>query len=166
MNAIKSTLLTGLILVAGTMNAYAANVDIIVNGRVVTQPCTVSTPPAAVILEELFAPDFAQAGSFSGWHNVMLNLTSCPVGTSSVTATFTGTADDTGYYANQGDALNLQVELRDSSENVLNNGNSTMVKVDDSQSAKLPLHLRVLSVKGNATPGSIQVNINVTYTYS
>ncbi|NWE37817.1 type 1 fimbrial protein, partial [Pseudomonas gingeri] len=80
--------------------------------------------------------------------------------------TFTAAADDTGYYANQGDALNLQVELRDANENILNNGNSTMVKVDDSQSINLLLHLRVLSVKGNATQGSIQVNINVAYTYS
>ncbi|NWC93107.1 MULTISPECIES: fimbrial protein [unclassified Pseudomonas] len=166
MNGIKSALLTGLLLVVGGVNTYAADVDITVNGRVVAKPCTVSTPPAAVILEELFAPDFAQAGSTSGWHNVMLNLTNCPVGTSSVTATFTGAADDTGYYANQGDALNLQVELRDANENILNNGNSTMVKVDDSQSINLLLHLRVLSVKGNATQGSIQVNINVAYTYS
>lgn len=96
-----------------------------------------------------------------------LGLTNCPVGTSSVTATFTGVADDTGYYQNQGDALNLQLELQDTHGNNLNNGNSTTVHVDGStQSASLSLQVRALSVNGNAKQGSIQATINVTYTYS
>lgn len=167
MNAMKTTLLAGLLLIAGIINAHAADVTITVNGRVVAQPCTVSTPPAAVALGDLFAVDFSQAGSSSGWYPVTLGLTNCPVGTSSVTATFTGVADDTGYYQNQGDALNLQLELQDTNGNNLNNGSSTTVHVDESkQSASLSLQVRALSVNGNAKQGSIQAMINVTYTYS
>jgi minor fimbrial subunit len=167
MNGIKSALLAGLLLVAGTMNAHAADVTITVNGRVVAQPCAVSTPPAAVALGDLFTANFSQAGSSSAWYPVTLSLTNCPVGTSRVTATFTGVADDTGYYQNQGDALNLQLELQDTSGNNLNNGNSTTVQVNEStQSASLSLQVRALSVNGNAQQGSIQALINVTYTYS
>uniref|UniRef100_UPI001F5B4EF4 fimbrial protein n=1 Tax=Pseudomonas sp. TH34 TaxID=2796399 RepID=UPI001F5B4EF4 len=148
------------------MNTYAADVNIIVNGRVVAQPCTVLAPPV-VDLGDQFATDYSQAGSRSGWYPVTLSLTNCPVGTSGITATFTGPADDTGYYQNQGDALNLQLELQDANGNNLNNGNSSTVQVNEStQAATLSLRVRALSVKGNAQQGSIQASINVTYTYS
>ncbi|QJI37844.1 fimbrial protein [Pseudomonas sp. ADAK13] len=167
MNGIKAALLAGLLLTAGIMNADAADVTITVNGRVVAHPCTVSTPPAAVVLGDLYASDFSQAGASSAWYPVTLGLTDCPVGTSRVTATFTGTADNTGYYQNQGNALNLQLELQDTSGKNLNNGNSTSVQVNEStQSASVSLQVRALSVNGNATQGSIQALINVTYTYS
>lgn len=167
MNGIKSTLLTGLILVAGAMNAYAADVDITVNGRVVAQPCTVSTPAASIDIGDQLAANYSQAGSHSDWYTFTLELTNCPVGTSRVTATFTGTTDDTGYYQNQGDALNLQLELQDASGNNFNNGKSTSVQVNKStQAASLSLKVRALSVKGNAQQGSIQASIDVTYTYS
>lgn len=66
-------------------------------------------------------------GSASGWHDVTLDLSNCPVGTSRVTATFSGTADSTGYYKNQGTAGNLQLELQDTSGARFNNGTSKTV---------------------------------------
>lgn len=168
MNGMKAGLLAGLLLVTCVMNAQATpDVTITITGRVVAHPCTVSAPPAAVDLGDLFAADFSQAGSKSAWYPVTLSLTNCPVGTSAVTATFTGVADNTGYYQNQGDALNLQLELQDAAGNNLNSGNSTHVQVNEStQSASLSLQVRALTVNGNATQGSIQALINVTYTYS
>lgn len=75
--------------------------------------------------------------------------------------------DNTGYYKNQGTAGNIQLELQDDSGRRLNNGAAKLVQVDDSsQSASFPLKVRVLSVKGGATQGTIQAVINVTYSYA
>ncbi|MDK6924008.1 type 1 fimbrial protein, partial [Escherichia coli] len=68
---------------------------------------------------------------------------------------------------NQGTAGNIQLELQDDSGRRLNNGAAKLVQVDDSsQSASFPLKVRVLSVKGGATQGTIQAVINVTYSYA
>lgn len=167
MTNIKNIMLTGMLLFTMTLATHAADVTIRVYGSVVAEPCTVSTPSATVDLGELFTFNFAQAGSVSAWYPVTLNLTNCPIGTSRVTAKFTGTTDSTGYYKNQGGATNLQLELQDSDGNNLDNGKTKVVQVDDStQSANLPLRVRALSVNGNAKQGSIQAEINVTYTYA
>lgn len=145
----------------------AADVTITVNGKVVAKPCTVSTVNANVELGDLYTFSFTQAGATSSWHVVGLDLSNCPVGTSRVTASFSGTSDSTGYYKNQGTATNIQLELQDDSGNTLNTGSSTSVQVDESsQSAHFPLQVRALSVNGGATQGTIQAVINVTYTYA
>lgn len=72
-----------------------------VNGKVVARPCTVSTVNATVELGDLYTFSLIGAGSASAWHSVALDLSNCPVGTSRVKATFSGTADSTGYYKNQ-----------------------------------------------------------------
>ncbi|MDI3197816.1 type 1 fimbrial protein [Serratia ureilytica] len=167
MTSIKSILLAGMLIFTAALYAHAADVTITVNGRVVAKPCTVATPSAAVDLGDLFTFNYVQAGSGSAWHPVTLNLTNCPIGTSRVIATFTGTADGAKYYKNQGGATNLQLELQDTNGNNLGNGKTTAVQVDDAtQAASLPLQVRALSVKGNAKQGSIQAVINVTYTYA
>lgn len=147
--------------------SQAADVTITVNGSVVARPCTVSTTNATVELDELLTTDLKAAGSASEWHSVTLNLTNCPVGTSSVTALFTGTADTTGYYQNQGTAKNVQLQLQDTDGNTLNNNAKKITAVTEATSTSdLLLRVRALSVNGNATAGSIQAVINVTYTYS
>ncbi|WP_197276138.1 fimbrial protein [Kluyvera genomosp. 1] len=145
----------------------AADVTITVNGKVVAKPCTVSTVNATVELGDLYTFSLTAAGSSSSWHTVGLDLSNCPVGTSRVTASFSGTSDSTGYYKNQGTAGNIQLELQDNSGNTLNTGATTTVQVDEaSQSAHFPLQVRALSVNGGATQGTIQAVINVTYTYA
>lgn len=159
-------LLAVLVLMASTA-IHAADVTITVNGRVVAKPCTISTTSATVDLGNLYTYDLANAGATSAWKNVSLNLTNCPVGTSRVTAKFTGTADSTGYYVNQGSAGNIHLELQDTSGAALNNGAAKTVQVTDStQQATFPLRVRALTVNGGATQGSIQAVINVTYTWA
>ena len=154
-------------LVTASPTLLAADVTITVNGKVVAKPCTVSTSNAAVKLGDLYTFSLMSAGSSSAWHSVALELSNCPVGTSRVTASFSGTADATGYYQNQGTARNIQLELQDNGGNTLNTGTSTAVQVDESsQSARFPLQVRALSVNGGATQGTIQAVINVTYTYA
>ena len=159
--------LLAMVLVASTPTLQAADVTITVNGKVVAKPCTVSTVNATVDLGDLYTFSLVSAGSSSPWHSVALNLSNCPVGTSRVTASFSGTADATGYYKNQGTAGNIQLELQDDGGTTLNNGATKAVQVDDStQSARFPLQVRALTVNGGATQGTIQAVISVTYTYA
>ena len=145
----------------------AADVTITVNGKVVAKPCTISTPTATVELGDLYTFSLISPGAASGWHSIALDLSNCPVGTSKVTATFSGTTDSTGYYKNMGTAGNLQLELQDNSGITLNNGASKTVSVNNTtQSASFPLKVRAQTVNGGATQGSIQAVINVTYTWS
>ncbi len=92
-------LLAGLLTASASLRA--ADVTLTVNGKVVARPCTVSTVNATVELGDLYTFSLIGAGSASAWHSVALDLSNCPVGTSRVKATFSGTADSTGYYKNQ-----------------------------------------------------------------
>ncbi|MFA1282920.1 fimbrial protein [Citrobacter telavivensis] len=155
------------VILAAPSTLQAADVTITVNGKVVAKPCTVSTTNATVELGDLYTFSLVSAGSTSAWHTVALDLSNCPVGTSRVTASFSGTADSTGYYKNQGSAENIQLELQDDSGNRLNTGATKSVQVDDAtQATRFPLQVRAISVNGGATQGTIQVVINVTYTYA
>ncbi|CAM3388477.1 S-fimbrial adhesin protein SfaS [Klebsiella spallanzanii] len=155
-------------LLAATVSvAQAADVTITVKGKVIAKPCTITTTTENVTLEDLYTFNMVSAGAASEWHDVNLNLTNCPVGTSRVTASFSGTADSTGYYQNQGTATNIQLELQDNDGKTLNNGSSKTMRIDDvTQSTRFPLQVRALSVNGGVTQGTIQAVINVTYTWA
>nr|WP_231566341.1 MULTISPECIES: fimbrial protein [unclassified Serratia (in: enterobacteria)] len=148
--------------------AGSVDVTITVNGKVVAKPCTVSTVSTTVELGDLFTFNLLAPGAFSPWHQVELSLTNCPAGTTKVTATFSGTADSTrSYYANQGAARNIALQLADGSGANLPTGSSKIVAVNDtSKAASFVLQVRAITPGGNATQGSIQSVINVTYTYS
>lgn len=159
--------LLAIALTASSPALQAADLTITVNGKVVAKPCTVSTTNASVELGELSTFSLISAGSASSWQSTALDLSNCPVGTSRVTASFSGTADATGYYKNQGTAGNIQLELQDEGGNTLNTGAKKTVQVDAStQSTRFPLKVRALTVNGGATQGTIQAVINVTYTYA
>ena len=147
--------------------AQAADVTITVNGKVVAKPCSISTTTATVDLGELYTFNLVSPGAVSEWHSVNLELANCPIGTTQVTASFSGTADSTGYYKNEGTAGNLQLELQDSGGITLNSGASKTVAVDSTtQNTRFALQVRALTVNGGVTQGSIQSVINVTYTWS
>lgn len=145
----------------------AADVTITITGQVVAKPCTISTTTANVSLGTLSTSTLQSAGSVSDWKTVALDLTNCPVGTSSVKATFTGTSDSTGtYFLNQGTAGNIAVQLADSSgNNITNGGTLTSAVSDSSLSSTFNLEVRAISSAGSATQGSIQSVVDVTYTW-
>ena len=146
--------------------SQAADVTITVNGRVVAKPCTIQTKEANVNLGDLYTRNLQQPGSASGWHNITLSLTDCPVETSAVTAIVTGSTDNTGYYKNEGTAENIQIELRDDQDAALKNGDSKTVIVDEiTRNAQFPLKARAITVNGNASQGTIEALINVIYTW-
>lgn len=135
-----------------TATLQAADVTITVIGRVVAKPCTIQTKEANVNLGDLYTRNLQQPGSASGWHNITLSLTDCPVETSAVTAIVTGSTDNTGYYKNEGTAENIQIELRDDQDATLKNGDSKTVIVDEiTRNAQFPLKARAITVNGNAS---------------
>lgn len=135
-------------------------------GKVVAKPCTIQTKEANVNLGDLYTRNLQQPGSASGWHNITLSLTDCPVETSAVTAIVTGSTDNTGYYKNEGTAENIQIELRDDQDAALKNGDSKTVIVDEiTRNAQFPLKARAITVNGNASQGTIEALINVIYTW-
>jgi len=149
--------------------AHASDVTITVNGRVIAKPCTVSTTDVLVDFGNLSAYEFSSPQSSSAWKSFNLQLINCPVGTSRVTTTFSGTPDNIAYFANLATndaASNIQIELQDSSNNILKNGSSKYLTINDSsKSIDIPMRVRLVSLKGGATQGSIQSEITVTYQY-
>lgn len=156
----------GIEILDGNITLQAADVTITVNGRVVAKPCTIQTKEANVNLGDLYTRNLQQPGSASGWHNITLSLTDCPIETSAVTAIVTGSTDNTGYYKNEGTAENIQIELRDDQDATLKNGDSKTVIVDEiTRNAQFPLKARAITVNGNASQGTIEALINVIYTW-
>ncbi|RQN05297.1 fimbrial protein [Pantoea ananatis] len=168
MNKLLSKIMLMLILLAVASPSKSADVTITVNGRVVAKPCVVSTTSATVDLGQLYTFDLFYAGSVSPWQTVTLNLTDCPIGTSQVKATFSGQPDNTGnYYANQGGAGNIALQLSDTGGVNLPNGASKQIPVNyPAQTASFSLQVRAITVSGNSSQGTIQSTINVTYTYA
>jgi len=159
--------LLALLWLAASPMLQAADVTITLNGKVVARPCFVSTSKASVDLGDLYTFSLTSPGSGSAWYDVTLDLTRCPIGTTRVVASFSGTADSTGYYKNLGSAGNIQLELQDNLGQTLNTGAKKAVQVDDvSQSAHFPLKVRALTVNGGVTQGTIQAVISVTYTWA
>lgn len=168
MNTSKLGTIAGGLLMMVMPMANAADVNITLNGKVVAKPCTVSTVATTVDLGDLYTFNLLSPGAYSAWQPVTLNLTHCPVGTTKVTATFSGTADSSrNYYANQGAARNIALQLVDSGGVNLANGSRKTVGVSNaSRAASFVLRVRAITPNGNATQGSLQAVINVTYTYA
>lgn len=147
--------------------AKGVDVTITVNGRVVAKSCTIGTVSTNVALGNLTTFSLVGAGAVSSWHTVNLSLTNCPIGTSRVTAKFTGTSDSTGnYFKNAGSAGNIALQLADSNGNNIQNGGSLTNTVNDSSvSTNFALQVRAISPAGSATQGTIQSTIDVTYTW-
>ncbi|WP_454770763.1 fimbrial protein [Escherichia coli] len=160
-----------------TATLQAADVTITVNGRVVAKPCTIQTKEANVNLGDLYTRNLQQPGSASGWHNITLSLTDCPIETSAVTAIVTGSTDNTGYYKNEGTAENIQIELRDDQDATLKNGDSKSngkilatgenVSLGTVNKSKVPLGLSATyGQTGNkVAAGAVQSVIGVTFIY-
>ena len=99
------------------MGASPVNaVDININGLVLASPCVVNGGNSAVnvnIGDNIQADSLSAAGSTSSWKDFTLQLTNCPLSTSSFSVAFSGTPDGdiATNYANTGSATNLSLEL-------------------------------------------------------
>ena len=165
--------LKAIILATGLINciafsAQAVDTTITVTGRELPRTCTIGNggnPNATVVLDNAYTSDLIAANSTSQWKNFSLTLTNCQ-NVNNVTATFGGTAENTNYYRNTGDATNIMVELQEqgNGNTPLKVGSTKVVTVSNGQ-ATFNLKVRAVS-KGNAGAGSINSQITVTYTYA
>ncbi len=102
--------LKAIILATGLINciafsAQAVDTTITVTGNVLQRTCT--TPKDInVPLGNLYTTDFPATGSTSQWKTFSLSLTNCQ-NTGRVQASFAGTQDGSGYFANNGSAGNI-----------------------------------------------------------
>lgn len=174
MNSFAKGMITALIAGSCSMGADAADATITITGKVTAAACTVNNSGSyTVIMPEVTAATLNPAASFGTWKTFDVTLSNCPAGTSSVTATFDGTADsvDSAKYANTtgaGYATNVAVQVQNRSGTVADKGkSSTMtVNVDASKNATFDLQARPYSTAGGATVGNISTVVLMNFTYN
>lgn len=167
-------LITALIVSSCSLAVHAADTTITINGRVIAAACTIDNSGAyTVTMPDVTAATLNPAASSGTWKTFDVSLSNCPAGTTSVKATFDGTADgtDANKYANTtgtGYATNVAVQVQNRSGTVADKGkNSTMtVNVDASRNATFDLQARPYSTAGGATVGNINTVVLMNFTYN
>lgn len=151
---------------------HAADSTITVTGTVYAEPCTVASGSASISIDLGRVPtkNLQTAGSSTDWSAVKkIVLTSCPAGTKSAIAAFSGTADpnQTDTFKNTGTAQNVSVWLASDS-----GGAYTTIKAGDTRTATIAnsgaefaIKARLYSKSGGVTPGSVSSTISVTLSY-
>ncbi len=159
-------------IIVACQTAFSADiVTLNITGNVVASPCIVNggVGNINVDLGNIQATTLATAASSSAEVPFNLNLTSCPAGTSSVTATFSGTSDPTAginYYKNTGTAGNVAVALIQASNGSLKGNGTTITQaVQSDRTVTMSMKAKAYSSTGNATPGTIQSVVTATFTY-
>ncbi|MHA2898136.1 fimbrial protein [Enterobacter sp. H2G27] len=165
--------------IASGLSHYALATDPVtlnITGNVVASPCEVSAASENMTIDlgggkDLQTTDLNAAGSSSAWIPVKVSLENCPAGTSSVTATFHGTADasdaDT-LYSNTGTATNVAVQLEGKSGEAYGNGKTSTITIADATDGKptWDLQTRAFSKSGGVTPGTISSVITMSFAYN
>lgn len=142
------------------------SVNININGKVIASPCTAGD--VTVPLGDIQATDLVNADSGSTMVAFDLPLTNCPLGTTSVKATFTGEADtDTTRWKNKAEspATNTSVEVSDQTGGELISNASTRTATVNAGSATFKLQARAYTATGSVTPGGVTANILVSFEY-
>ena len=167
-------LLPALAVLPGT-KAEAADVNI--SGKVIAAACTVSSSLAAgqaVPLGTLGSTSFQSSGDADPtWHPFTLDLTNCPAGTTTSTATFSGTPDvtDDQLFANTepaaSAATNIAVEVKQSNNSsIVHNGSTMTIEVNaTARTASFPLEARMKTPLGNVQAGNVSSTMLVDFTY-
>lgn len=167
-NTLISLGLVPLALLAMSGNAHAADSTINITGTVVASPCTIEAVKN-VDLSDIDATKLATTGSASTFINFGIALSNCPATTTSATATYSGTASNTDYYANSGTAKNVEVEVASTYSSLpMGNGATQNVTIDAStHAASFNLKARVRNNgKGSAaTPGTVSSAVQVAVAY-
>ncbi|MCL1031689.1 type 1 fimbrial protein [Serratia sp. arafor3] len=150
-------------------SALANSVQLNITGTVKASPCVVESNNGKidVPLGDIEAASMATAGSASGWEPFAMKLVNCPVSTTKVTATFSGTQADENVdmYKNTGDAGSIQIELVDDSETLKLGNGKTMDAPVNANEAVFNLKARAFSLAGGVTPGSISGAVQVAFVY-
>ncbi|CAI1032001.1 putative fimbrial protein SthD [Serratia fonticola] len=174
LRSVKKGLYTLAIMGTLCSSAFADPVNINITGRVTAAACTIDNSSTYnVVMPDVTAATLNPANSYGTWKTFDVTLSNCPAGTTSVKATFDGTADgaDANKYANTtgtGYATNVAVQVQNRSGTVADKGkNSTMtVNVDASRNATFDLQARPYSTPGGGTVGNITTVVMMNFTYN
>lgn len=167
----KMKVLVGMLATAISASLYAADTNINITGKVVAQPCIVNggNTNLDVDLGDIPATLLQGPASSSVEKPFSLDLTSCPAGTSSVVARFSGTSDPVAginYYKNTGTATNVAVALIQASTGNLKGSGTTITQSVQSGTVSYALKAKAYSSVGNATSGTISATVVATMTYN
>ena len=175
MNAKLTTL--AIIAALFSVSSYASDpVTINVTGKVVASPCTFDTSSSTLNIDlgEKGADNLANAYSQFDAKYFDLVMKDCPVGTTKVTATFSGTdATDATLgkaFKNTGTATNMIVQIKTPpgywESTSLGNGSTLTSDVDaTAKTAKFSLVARAITPTGSVSPGTVSASIVVNFTY-
>ncbi|MBK5073869.1 type 1 fimbrial protein [Budviciaceae bacterium CWB-B4] len=157
-----------------SQNAWAENITVNIQGRVLASPCVVDTAIQSVDFGKMSAVDLQQPGSYSpAIKSFKITVKDCPESTTSVKAQFSGLSypDDNSGYGSSGSAQNIGIKVIPAnsgwSDNSLSPIDGSWVKGISSitHSADFDFQARVYSATGNATSGSIYGAMLVTFIY-
>lgn len=164
-----------MIITAPMASQAAETTTINIQGKVIAAACTVDNSGVyAVTMPDVTAAELVTAGSApdSGKKDFDVTLSECPQGTTSVTATFVGTAavGASTKYANTtgaGYAQNVAVQLQNRTGAVSDKGDSSTMKVDvdGSRNVTFDLSARPYSL-GNTTVGNISTVVLMNLEYN
>ncbi|MEV3837757.1 fimbrial protein [Aeromonas dhakensis] len=152
------------IVMSNPILAETGKSDISFLGTLRASPCIVDNDEVEFDFGDVNINDFPVTGP---WIQNAITFSNCPESTSKIQATFKGqpSEDDPVYgYKNSGSAKNVSILLDKSGANIgLGNGRTCEIDIANNQ-AKLLLSARLKKAQG-ATPGSIQAQVQVTFTY-
>ncbi|MGU3415359.1 fimbrial protein [Enterobacteriaceae bacterium C34A] len=170
----QSLLMMAIILAGFTHHASADPVTVSITGNVIASPCTFDTSNSnlSVSMGDISAPDLAAAGTRTAHTSFKLVVKDCPVSTTKVTATFSGTlnSDLTGgnSYANTGTAAGVAVQVKydaDAWSAAFGSQESRTVNVAADHTATFPLWAAMYTPSGNGMPGTVNATMTATFTY-
>lgn len=167
-------ILTFFMAVSSSSCVYAADVTLFISGDIVASSCTVENNGIYNIDlgQNIPSRRLSEANSYSAWKEFYVTLSHCPVGTSRVTAHFSGPVDasDPGLYANVSSpdhSRNVAIELQRITGAVnAGSGKSIAVDVDNQRQAIFDLRARLFSTAGGATAGSISSMVIMNFIYN
>ncbi|HBZ9641397.1 TPA: type 1 fimbrial protein [Citrobacter farmeri] len=162
------------IMATSTLDCFAGDsVSNDIKGKVVASPCTTINGGTATIPvslgDDIQTSSLATPGSGSTLVKFEFPITDCPVSTSNVKATFSGTADsvDNTLWKNTATsaAPNTAVELSDQATGTKLSNGSVLNAAVTSGTATYKLQARAYSVQGSAKPGDIESIVVMSFEY-
>ncbi len=150
-------------------SANAADTTVInIKANIVATSCLVTTTVLNIDLGNIQGGIIQNAGSSTPWSGEnVIDLTGCPLGTTSVDAKFTGKTapNDTNGYKNTGGDDAVSVQLGDGASTPKYFSNNTIINQPIANNgAQIKLHAR-LYTSGVAKPGAVNSTVNVEFSY-
>lgn len=163
-----------LLCLAAAMLSHSASADTQLNitGTIKASPCKIDVPAGGVNVDlgqSIMAATLSEAKSATDWKPISIVLSECPATTSKVTMTLNGTADttETEMYKNTGSAEQVQIQLQSTTGSKALGNNASMVQdiASASKGTTFNMQARAYSSQGNATPGTINGVVQLTFAY-